>query len=107
VQREAGSLVQPVEFVVIGGVGSQVRVSLFDDHVASGAGAASSARVLDMHAEVDGDIQNGFGLAVFIIRKLSGLEFDSLPLRQKGNFGHILIVSCGPLSYWYFHVSRS
>jgi len=30
---------------------------------------------------------------VFIVGKLSGLEFDSFSLRQKRNFGHNLIVT--------------
>ncbi len=42
---------------------------------------------------------------MFIVGKLSGLKFDSLSLRQKRNFGHNLIVTRRPLSYWIFHVS--
>ena len=104
-ERQTGSLIEPVEFVFVGGVRIQVRVAFLHDYMAGGAGAASSARVFDMNAEIDGHIQQGFGLAMFVVGKFSGLKFDSLPLRQKRYFGHNPIVACHPLSYWIFHVS--
>jgi hypothetical protein len=55
-QRQAGGLVEAVQFVVIGGIWTQIRIALLDDHVASGAGAAPSAGVFDVHAEINGDI---------------------------------------------------
>ena len=55
-KRQAGGLIEAVEFIVVGWVGAQILVSLFDDHVAGGARAAASAGVFDMDAEVDGDV---------------------------------------------------
>jgi len=103
-KSQAGGLVEPVHFVVIRRIRTQILIALFHDHVAGGAGAASSAGVFDLHAEIDGDVQNGLGFAMFVVGKLAGLKFDSLPLRQKRNFGHNPIVTRRPLSYWIFHV---
>lgn len=55
-ERQAGGLIQAIELVVIGGVWAQVVVTLLDDHMAGGAGAASSAGMFDMNAEVEGDV---------------------------------------------------
>jgi hypothetical protein len=55
-QRQTRRLIQAVELIVIGGIRFQIRIALFDDHVAGGAGAASSAGVFDMDAEVDRDV---------------------------------------------------
>jgi hypothetical protein len=49
-------LIEAIHFVLIGGGWTQVCVALLDNHVAGGARAASPAGVLDMHAEIDGDI---------------------------------------------------
>ncbi len=55
-ERQTRSLIQAVELVVIGGIRFQIVIALFDDHVAGGAGAASSAGVFDMDAEVNRNI---------------------------------------------------
>jgi hypothetical protein len=55
-EGEAGGLIEAVELVFVGGVWTQVRVTLLDDDVTGSAGAAPSAGVFDMHAEVDCDI---------------------------------------------------
>jgi hypothetical protein len=49
-------LIEAIEFVVVGGIGIEILIALLDDDVAGGAGAASSAGVFDLDAEVDGDV---------------------------------------------------
>lgn len=53
---QAGGLIQAIHFVVVRGMRLQVLIALLDDYMAGGAGAASSAGVFDVYAEVDGDI---------------------------------------------------
>ena len=55
-QRQARGLIEPVELIVVGGIGAQIRVTFFNNDVAGGAGAASSAGVFDVDAEVDRDV---------------------------------------------------
>jgi hypothetical protein len=55
-QRQARSLIQPVELIIIGRIWTQIRIALLHNYVAGGTRAASSAGVFDMNAEVDRDI---------------------------------------------------
>ena len=55
-ERQAGGLIETIQLVVIGGIGAQICVALFYDHVARGAGAASSTGVFNVNAEINGDV---------------------------------------------------
>jgi len=72
-QRQAWSLIQTVEFIIAGF--RKIGIACFHDDVAGSAGALASAGVFDGNLEVHRDIQNGFGLSVFVVGKLSGFEF--------------------------------
>ena len=109
-QRQAGGLVQAVQLVLIGG--RKIVVAGLDDELrrdSSGAGAASSAGVLKLDAEVDGDVQQGLRLPVLVVGELAGLKLDSLIEVGEGNLGHAFIFAyplCiyhdAHLSYWWF-----
>lgn len=55
-QGQPWSLIQTIEFIVIGGIGFEVVIALFDDHVTGGAGTASSTGVFDVDAEIDRNV---------------------------------------------------
>jgi hypothetical protein len=55
-ERQPWCLIEPIHLIVIGRIWLQAVITLFHDHVASGAGAASSAGVFDMYTEIDGHI---------------------------------------------------
>ena len=73
-ESEAGGHVETIELVVVGF--GQVLVAVDYDDVASGAGATSSAGMLEVNVEIEGDIENGLAFSVVVVGKLSGFELD-------------------------------
>ena len=58
--------------------------------------------MFELNAEIDGDVQNRLGLAVFVVGKLAGLELDRLAEVGERYLGHTFIVACGIWLYWFF-----
>src|SRR5262249_812056 len=89
-RRQAPGGVEPVRFVVLHL--AEVLFSLFDDHVAGRAGAAAAAGVLEGDAEILGQIEKRFGLAVMGVRHLTVLELDDrlLAVDDVCDFGHVI-----------------
>jgi len=73
-EGEAGGHVETIKFVVVGF--GQVFVAVDYDDVASGAGAASSAGMLEVNVEIEGDVENGLAFSVIVVGKLSGFELN-------------------------------
>ena len=90
-QCQTRCLVQSIQFIFIGR--RKIVIAGFDDDVAGSAGAASSAGVLKLNAKVDGDVQQGLGLPMFIVGKLAGFKLDSL--------AEIVKVTLGTPSSWH------
>jgi len=84
-QGESGGHVEPVGFIVVH-LG-QIFHAVFHDDVAGGAGAVASAGVFELDAGVEADIEEGFGLAVLVVRQLAVLEFYLLTV--DGDLGQI------------------
>ena len=51
-----------------------------DDDVAGGAGAVASAGMFQVDAFAQEDVEQGLGLSVFVIGKLSVFELNCLPI---------------------------
>lgn len=73
-QLQIGSLVELVGLVIVH-LAEQV-LALFDDDVASGAGAIASAGVIQIKTEVKRHIQDRSRLTMILIRKRVEIEFD-------------------------------
>src|SRR5260221_11286907 len=66
--------------------------------MAGGAGVVSAAGMLQMNAEIEGDVEQGFRLAVIFVGQLPGFEFHRHIGGKKSNLGHTFsIASRGPL----------
>jgi len=87
IELEISGLLDAVHFVVFHF--GKIFHALFHDDVTGGAGAASSAGVLEVEVVVHGDIEKGFRLAVFFVGQLAGFEFESLSRGEKGYLGHL------------------
>ena len=74
IQLEIGSLFDAVELIVIH-LG-KIADALFHNHMARGAGAAASARVFQMEAEIHSDVEQRFGLAMILVRQLAGFKLE-------------------------------
>ena len=107
-QGQAGSLIHPVQLIVIrlGKIG----VAAFHNHVAGGAGAASSTGVFQLNSEIQRDVQNRLGLTVFVVREFPVFKLDrlaeideTLPWAQSHSNGMDLAAS----AILDVHVSRS
>ena len=72
--------------------------------MAGGAGAASAAGVLKLDSEVDGDVQDRLGFAVFVVGELAGLELDGLVEIGERYLGHSFILAASAILV--VHVSR-
>ena len=69
IQLKIGSLLDPVELIVIHL--REVVYSLFHHNMAGSAGATAATCVFQVKAEIHGDIEQRFGLAVTLIRQLA------------------------------------
>jgi hypothetical protein len=49
--------------------------------------------MLQVQAEIQRDIEEGFGLAMAFVRQFAGLEFDRLAKRKECNLRHFLIIA--------------
>ena len=76
VELEIRRLLHAVEFVVIH-LGEVVH-PVFHHHVARGACTTATAGMLQMEAEIHGDIEQRSGLAMILIRQLAGFELERL-----------------------------
>jgi hypothetical protein len=76
IELEVGSLFHAVELIVIH-LGKIIN-TLFHDDMASSAGAAAAACVLQVKTKIHSDIEQRLGLAVILIRQLAGFKLESL-----------------------------
>ena len=72
-QSQIGGSLQAVQLVVLRL--REVLFSALDNYMARGARVIAPAGVFEMHAAIDGNIEQRFRLAVIFVRKLSGFEF--------------------------------
>jgi len=89
-RRDAGSHVQLIEF----GVGCFVAglEALLDDDVARGAGADTTARVVEAGFDALGDIENASGKAVMAVGNFCRVDFDGFAAGKKCDF---VFLRCG------------
>lgn len=83
---EVGGEVKLVGLVVVH-VAEKFRAA-FDYDVASSAGAVASAGVLDVKADVDTYVKEGFGLSMVMIGKGFQIELERFIGRENSYFGH-------------------
>src|ERR1700722_18448010 len=72
--------------------------------MAGGAGALPAASVFDLDSEVNGDVQNGLRLTVFVVGNLPGFELDRLVEISERYLGHSFILAASAILV--VHVSR-
>lgn len=85
-QLVIGRLFHPVEFIVVH-LG-KVIPAFFDHHVAGRTRAASAAGMLQMEAEIHGDVEHRLRLPVALVRQLALLEFERLARWQECDSRH-------------------
>ena len=80
-------LLHAVEFVILHF--GKIVVAFLHHHVAGGAGAASSAGMFEVQAEVHRDIKQGFRLSMPFVRQLVFFKFERLTRWKERNFRHL------------------
>jgi hypothetical protein len=88
-QSQPGSLIQTIQFVVVGL--REIFFTALHNHVASRAGAATAAGMFQVNPKVQTNVENGFRLPMLLVREFPQLKLNRLPV--NGYLRHNLIVA--------------
>lgn len=91
-QRQTGSHIQAVQLILFG-LGKRAVGGVLHDDMAGSAGALPAAGVLQLNAEMHGDVQNRLRLSMFVVGQLAGFEFDGAIDVRERYFRHTFIVA--------------
>ncbi len=91
-ERQTGRRVQTIQFVIVS-LGQRTVGSVLDNDMTGRAGAVSAAGVLELNPEMEGDVQNRFGLAVLVVRQLPRFKFHGAIKIRERYLRHIFIVT--------------